>query len=268
MGSARDALNGWISAVEARGVLVIQTDRVDTSETRGFFIHADRYPVIAANGSDWPRPKIFTIFHELAHLGLGRGELCDLHDRPPGSEDVEAGCNRIAAATLLPADAVRGVVADLLKPELDERYREAFEVWRERMRESPGVPGTTCSVRGTSGGPTRRRFSMPTGRTRSRPWTSRSTWGSGSSSSRSSSRWRDRHEVLPRQQRFPRRFVRRDILADYPRLMMEGSTAIKGPSCDRDAPYTRSQPSRAEADDRPSNRASNSNTCSSVNQLM
>lgn len=182
--SARDALNEWIAAVEARGVLIIQTDRVDTSETRGFSIHADRYPVIAVNGSDWPRPKVFTIFHELAHLGLGRGGICDLHDRPPGSEDVEALCNRIAAAALLPAEAVRQTVDDLrlprpngwsldalgavarrfrvsqetallrlvtlnraawddytrLKPELEERYREAFEARRERMRESPGGP--------------------------------------------------------------------------------------------------------------------------------
>lgn len=180
----REALNSWIHAIETRGILVIQTNRVDIAETRGFSIHADRYPVIAVNGSDWPHPKIFTTFHELAHLGLGTSAICDLHDVHPERFDVEALCNRIAAAALLPEHAVLEAVdsrrlpgsagwsleslgdvssefkvsreATLLrlvtlgraswhdysqlKPQMQRRYRRAFEAQRERMREAGGGP--------------------------------------------------------------------------------------------------------------------------------
>ena len=97
------ALNGWVAAVESRGIIVIQTERVRVDEVRGFSISEWPYPVIALNGSDAPHAKVFTLLHELAHLASNLGGLCDLYDR---RLDIERRCNEIAASALLPKEAL------------------------------------------------------------------------------------------------------------------------------------------------------------------
>ena len=103
------ALNGWVAATESRGIIVIQTDRVNVDEVRGFSISDWPYPVVALNGGDAPHAKIFTLLHELAHLASNLGGLCDLYDR---RRDIERRCNEIAAAALLPRDALPSTPAD------------------------------------------------------------------------------------------------------------------------------------------------------------
>lgn len=120
-GQPSDLLNVFIGAVESQGILVIHTSRVEISEARGFSISDLPYPVIALNGADWPRPRIFTLLHELAHLVLRGGGLCDLHDRPRGTataaDKTEHRCNEIAAATLMPKD--RFLASPLVKTKPD-----------------------------------------------------------------------------------------------------------------------------------------------------
>jgi Zn-dependent peptidase ImmA (M78 family) len=59
--------------------------------------------VIAVNSADAIRGKIFSLFHEIAHLALREEGVCDLVGSPKsGSEAVEAFCNRVAAAVLVP----------------------------------------------------------------------------------------------------------------------------------------------------------------------
>ncbi|WP_280185756.1 MULTISPECIES: XRE family transcriptional regulator [Nocardia] len=102
----RELLNQAVTVIEDLGVQVIHTRDVDISEMRGFSIAEWPFPVIAVNGSDWPRPRLFTLLHELAHLGLRDGGLCDLHESPKqthnASDEVERFCNRVAAAILMP----------------------------------------------------------------------------------------------------------------------------------------------------------------------
>jgi Zn-dependent peptidase ImmA (M78 family)/transcriptional regulator with XRE-family HTH domain len=103
-----DALNDCVAAVEGLGVLVIQTHRVTHNEMRGFSISEWPFPAIALNGGDWPRPKLFTLLHELCHLALNAGGLCDLHerrgDRTP-DDRIEHYCNEAAASALMPRAA-------------------------------------------------------------------------------------------------------------------------------------------------------------------
>ena len=66
------------------------------------------------NGSEFTRGRLFTLAHELAHLGLNAGGLCDLHEerRSDDLEDrIEMYCNAVAAAALMPRDAVLSVPA-------------------------------------------------------------------------------------------------------------------------------------------------------------
>lgn len=119
------AFNGWRTAIEARGVLVFQTGgkkgyAVEPTEARGFSVTEEPYPVVVANGRDAPSARCFTLLHELAHVALREGGLCDLHERRSDSERdrVEAFCNRVAGAILVPREALAGA------PEVARHGRE------------------------------------------------------------------------------------------------------------------------------------------------
>jgi Zn-dependent peptidase ImmA (M78 family) len=100
-----DALNTSIAGVERLGILVVQTRGIKRGEMRGFSISEWPFPVVALNGGEWPRPRIFTLLHELCHLAINAGGLCDLHERrsePTADDQVEHYCNEVAASALMP----------------------------------------------------------------------------------------------------------------------------------------------------------------------
>lgn len=81
--------------------------------------------MIALNGSDWPRPRLFTLIHELTHLAINAGGICDLHETSKQSnleqDRVERYCNEVAGAALMPAAALLAnrIVASRPKWDLD-----------------------------------------------------------------------------------------------------------------------------------------------------
>jgi len=106
-----DHLNTWVAALEAAGVLVMATSggRVPVAEMRAFSLYFDVVPVIVVNGADSPRGRLFSLLHEYAHLLLHTEGLCDTTtDRRAvsPSRQLEARCNALAAAMLLPRDLV------------------------------------------------------------------------------------------------------------------------------------------------------------------
>lgn len=110
--SPYEHLNAWISAIEASGVLVLATrgGKVSVDEMRGMSLYFDVLPVIVLNGGDYPRPRLFSLLHEFVHLVLHTEGLCDVvtDDRPrTANRTLEARCNAIAAAVLMPAAEVR-----------------------------------------------------------------------------------------------------------------------------------------------------------------
>lgn len=103
------ALNGWIARFEALGVLVFQASKVDLAEMRGFSVSEPVLPLIVLNGQDFPRARVFTLHHELAHLVLREGGVCDplsRFDADTRDARVEVFCNRVAGAILVPAQAL------------------------------------------------------------------------------------------------------------------------------------------------------------------
>ncbi len=102
-------LRGWTVAVEEQGVLVLQARRVESSEMRGFSITSGPMPVVVLNGTESPRGRVFTLAHELGHIVMRQGGLCDLHDElgrtSAPDRDAEVWCNAFAAALLMPRDA-------------------------------------------------------------------------------------------------------------------------------------------------------------------
>lgn len=106
-----DHLNAWVAALESAGVLVMATSsgRVAIDEMRAFSLYFDSVPVIVVNGADSPRGRLFSLLHEYAHLLLHSEGLCDMTtDRRAVTvaRMLEARCNALAAAMLMPAEAV------------------------------------------------------------------------------------------------------------------------------------------------------------------
>ena len=121
-----DTMNRWRSAFERAGVLVFQMQGVPWSEARGFSVFSDTLPLAVVNSKDAPNGRIFTMFHELAHIALRQGGICDLResgDRAPGLNDVEVYCNAVAGAVLVPREP-------LLHDGLVRAYPEGHE-WQD-----------------------------------------------------------------------------------------------------------------------------------------
>jgi len=102
------------TAVEARGVLVFEASRVPTEQMRGAAIFFDQLPVIILNGADASAGRSFTLMHELTHLLLRQGGICDLAPSEEITPDarIERFCNAVAAAVLMPANKVLDMLGD------------------------------------------------------------------------------------------------------------------------------------------------------------
>ena len=110
-GTKYDHLNVWAAALEEAGVLVMATSggQVSPAEMRALSIYHAVLPIIMVNGSDAPRGRLFSLLHEYAHLLLHTGGLCDTVTDTVATDPnraLEARCNAIAAAILMPRDLV------------------------------------------------------------------------------------------------------------------------------------------------------------------
>ena len=109
-----EAFRAWRKAVEEQDVLVFQTishkNSLPPEVASGFSLRLSRLPAIVINGRDPIRRRIFTLIHELVHLGFVVKEdsvsICDTlrHDPREGRPipSVEARCNAIAGSVLVP----------------------------------------------------------------------------------------------------------------------------------------------------------------------
>jgi len=111
-----EAFSAWRNAIERLGVLIFQTGIlrnliVDPVEARGFSISEQPFPVIVVNGKDHASARCFTLIHELTHILMHDGGLCDLHNTisPSSATDrTEIFCNYVAGAVLVPASNLLG----------------------------------------------------------------------------------------------------------------------------------------------------------------
>jgi Zn-dependent peptidase ImmA (M78 family) len=97
--------------LERQGVLVQQMVDVELSEARGFSISEFPLPSVVVNIKDSPRGRTFSLLHEVAHIVVRQGGLCDLDDTTPRTSDdlfVERYCNAVAGAALVPARELLG----------------------------------------------------------------------------------------------------------------------------------------------------------------
>ncbi|MCU0285606.1 MAG: XRE family transcriptional regulator [Acidobacteria bacterium] len=108
-----EALNWWRESIENLNVLVFHTNHqghtVELEEARGFSINEKQFPVIMLNSKDSNAGRIFTLIHELVHLMLNNGGVCDCLERAISGpiSGVEMFCNRAAGAILVPSEILK-----------------------------------------------------------------------------------------------------------------------------------------------------------------
>lgn len=140
-----NALKFWKNTIENKGILVCQTSvnthlSVELNTFRGFCIALTPFPVIVVNPKDKPYGRIFTIIHELVHIGLGKSIIQNsgLSEIKKSSlNNTERFCNMVAGEFLVPENELRDIIntktliEDL--PEISKYFQVSTEVILRRL---------------------------------------------------------------------------------------------------------------------------------------
>ena len=95
-------LSFWRGLLERHGFLTFQATKIELAVFRRLSIHHDVLPIILLNGADSNNGKIFTLFHEVAHLANRTNGMCVLSD----DVNEESIANAFAADFLMPRSQV------------------------------------------------------------------------------------------------------------------------------------------------------------------
>lgn len=109
------AFNAWRDYLERKNIRAFQIS-MPPDEARGFSLTDKKPYLIVVNTADDINARIFTLFHEYAHLLLSETSVCIPEFTTAGSTNVaivERWCNRFAAEFLLPQQAKPYLVAEL-----------------------------------------------------------------------------------------------------------------------------------------------------------
>lgn len=122
--NVNDALEAYIERVESLGIAVFQLS-LTQDNLRGFAIVDDVVPIIGIKrGGEQAHSKTFTLFHELGHILLNEGGLCDLVFN--SQVEIEKWCNAFSAEILMPS-------AELLQMQKVIDYqRQGQKVWTNK----------------------------------------------------------------------------------------------------------------------------------------
>lgn len=105
--NAYEAFNAWRNAIEKLNILIFQF-KFPIEDARGFSLIEKNPPLIAINSSDNILARIFTLFHEYAHILLRITEIYVGEEEMMTDKNVETWCNRFASEFLIPEKALRG----------------------------------------------------------------------------------------------------------------------------------------------------------------
>ena len=130
------ALNEWKKVLENRGILVFQLG-MPIEEARGFSLTDNKIPTVVLNLRDSINGRMFSLFHEYAHLLLDKSGICDMEEQDYLQQEdktIERFCNHFAGAILVPKDIL--LAHDLVKlrkwsDELLEKIARSFKVSQE-----------------------------------------------------------------------------------------------------------------------------------------
>ena len=117
-------LDAYIEKIESLGVAVFQLSLTQDG-LRGFSIVDEIVPIIGIKrGGEQATAKIFTLFHELGHIILSAGGLCDLSEN--SNLQIEKWCNAFAAEILIPTSEL--LQMDIIK----EQSARGEKIWSKK----------------------------------------------------------------------------------------------------------------------------------------
>lgn len=114
--SSEEAFNYLKQQISDAGILVMQNGvvlnnsrrKLDVEEFRAFTLIDDYASLIFINAKDTRNGKIFSLFHEIAHIFIGESSLYNdtgYYNETDYSKDIEVHCNAIAAELLVPNES-------------------------------------------------------------------------------------------------------------------------------------------------------------------
>ncbi len=99
------ALDVWRSVLFDKGI-VVRVSKMPIEDARAFCLFRNKLAGIGLSNEDRDHGKIFSLFHELCHLGLRKPGVSGLayHGESPNRE-IEDYCDKFAASFLLPSSS-------------------------------------------------------------------------------------------------------------------------------------------------------------------
>jgi Zn-dependent peptidase ImmA (M78 family) len=129
--SAGEALRRWRAAIETQYAFVFQFG-MPVREILGFSLVEHDRPVIVLNSADYIiTRRVFTLFHELAHLLAAQPGVCVPEEGMNGAwHRVETFCNRFANAFLVPRADLKANLPDAPQDAAIARLASRYRVSR------------------------------------------------------------------------------------------------------------------------------------------
>ncbi|MFA6049182.1 MAG: XRE family transcriptional regulator [Candidatus Micrarchaeia archaeon] len=106
----RIALNEFRKAIENKNIFIFQM-ALPTEQAQGFSLPDYKAPVIVLNSKDMYERRLFTLFHEYAHILLGESGVCtDLESQ--SDNQIERWCDQFAGSFLVPKEDLLSKISD------------------------------------------------------------------------------------------------------------------------------------------------------------
>ncbi len=134
---AYEAFNTWRKFIESKNILVFQF-KFPLEDARGFSLMDTLLHVIVINSQDNILARIFTLFHEYAHLILGIPEIY-IQDSDT-SKEIEKWCDTFASEFLIPTKELEKnelfellVKTEKVMPKIIENLSREFKVSKKAI---------------------------------------------------------------------------------------------------------------------------------------
>lgn len=137
--SESEAYKIWRTTIEEKlGILVFQFS-MPMEELQGFCMTEDLPYIIVTNSNHSYTGRIFTIFHELAHIIRHQSGMC-LVDKVEQGQEEEWACNKFAGSFLVPKQTI--IPTDDVKEigTYSKKLKVSREVYLRRMKEEGLLP--------------------------------------------------------------------------------------------------------------------------------
>lgn len=137
-GTISEAFNYVRGLLEYSGVLVMLSGIVGKNthralsidEFRAFAMVDEWAPLIFINSADSEGAKLFSLFHEVAHIWIGENDLYNDRRYCKNLKDIEILCNAVASELMVPQDAFLEVWKSNTTADMNQKINEIAKLFK------------------------------------------------------------------------------------------------------------------------------------------